>query len=643
MSKEFINEQLGQTYEQLSKTISEACKPRNPLLVFGDGNASKLNYNLPQSSSFSATGYIPVCIDASLFKSAYTALPTTNPWYNLPTTGDGKVDDDKLIAMIMDLLGQTTYGQQLIERYRWMSYFFSSSNSGNHGSMAGMPRYATVSAFSQNVLRPIGIAEFDEAETNARRVGLAMRVAPSNTPGDDGSGSGNGNNDTPTGGNGSGTPATNLPGTTTGVPISTQNLQNMGLLWYEINEIKRKLASGYIPVIVKNFSGQYVIQWVKKPTSADAKILIAVEYKITSFLGDYGAGKTVKTFSLLPGEKTNISIKSYKSFEKTDSRTDNVLDSFSNKSSDSLEKLVEQETSRSKVNTKGVGVNLGIGKLKVDMSSKTQTQTQSRTLNRALTKHVEESQAERKVEVKTETSTTYKEGEENEITREIKNVNQSRVLNFTFKQLNQEYVTVTYIDDASLYFTNGFDELDEAGKLYDLDSFLEKFLVDDTAVNQVKKLVLSNLVNLANNRGEFKSLIKKSTYTLKDPENMNQNLVDDNGQNVTINYWGKDDQLKEAVTVGGRTIDINGIITQIEKHVLSTDSVIVDALLGQGEALDCYNTQLQNIAVVKERAAVLEKIEEIDIKNNVPITKSTEFKDVFGKCCDDAILKAIGK
>lgn len=42
-----------------------------------------------------------------------------------------------------------------------------------------------------------------------------------------------------------------------------------------------------------------------KPT-----FLIVEEYRLSNFLGQYGAGRTVKTFSLLPGESTTISVTS---------------------------------------------------------------------------------------------------------------------------------------------------------------------------------------------------------------------------------------------------------------------------------------------------------------------------------------------
>ena len=48
---------------------------------------------------------------------------------------------------------------------------------------------------------------------------------------------------------------------------------------------------------------------------------------------------------------------------------------------------------------------------------------------------------------------------------------------------------------------------------------------------------------------------------------------------------------------------VNGIILNVTQRVLRTPSVIIDALLGQGEALDCYNEELQEAAVIAAQLA----------------------------------------
>ena len=45
-------------------------------------------------------------------------------------------------------------------------------------------------------------------------------------------------------------------------------------------------------------------------------------------------------------------------------------------------------------------------------------------------------------------------------------------------------------------------------------------------------------------------------------------------------------------------IKVPGIIMDVKRRVLPTDSVFCDAVLGQGEALDCYNMRLQDAAAL---------------------------------------------
>ena len=72
--------------------------------------------------------------------------------------------------------------------------------------------------------------------------------------------------------------------------------------------------------------------------------------------------------------------------------------------------------------------------------------------------------------------------------------------------------------------------------------------------------------------------------------------------------------------------------------MLPTDSVIVDSILGQGEALDCFNLKLQDNAVLESQLNNDIKQQSIDIINAItdPIERASLYKKVFGDCCDVA-------
>ena len=52
-----------------------------------------------------------------------------------------------------------------------------------------------------------------------------------------------------------------------------------------------------------------------------------------------------------------------------------------------------------------------------------------------------------------------------------------------------------------------------------------------------------------------------------------------------------------------RLMPIPGIILNVDRYILRTDSVIAEAMLGQGEALDCYNAHSQE---AKKQALYIE-------------------------------------
>src|SRR5690606_496397 len=70
---------------------------------------------------------------------------------------------------------------------------------------------------------------------------------------------------------------------------------------------------------------------------------------------------------------------------------------------------------------------------------------------------------------------------------------------------------------------------------------------------------------------------------------------------VATPRFRKDPNLETSYTpyVGATPITVKGIIKNVTHRVLPTDSVIVDSILGQGEALDCFNLKMQDAAVLE--------------------------------------------
>lgn len=69
----------------------------------------------------------------------------------------------------------------------------------------------------------------------------------------------------------------------------------------EKDYISVRIKQGYMPVPYKRFSGRLDIRYIPKPVTPKPMLTMVLHFKVCSYLGDYGAGQTIKTFSLLPG------------------------------------------------------------------------------------------------------------------------------------------------------------------------------------------------------------------------------------------------------------------------------------------------------------------------------------------------------
>jgi hypothetical protein len=106
-------------------------------------------------------------------------------------------------------------------------------------------------------------------------------------------------------------------------------------------------------------------------------------------------------------------------------------------------------------------------------------------------------------------------------------------------------------------------------------------------------------------------------------------------------FWRIKPDLQDSYSRdGGLEINVKGVILNVQTNTLRTPSVVADALLGQGEALDCFNTRLQDTAAMKayiENAAALQQMEVISTIDN-PTERASSYKKVFGECCASDVI-----
>jgi hypothetical protein len=398
------------------------------------------------------------------------------------------------------------------------------------------------------------------------------------------------------------------------------------------------------PIIEKNLFGKIFTRFLTKPTIVQPRISLIFQFKMSSYLGDYGAGRTIKTFSLLPGEKTTITIRDFTHREETKKRSESVLDSFSEHTVNEIQSYIEEKNQRNFQITGAVsasmeyktsanlGIPLGDFTLGVGMSSgfsmngsiSSALQTQTETLKGATSYQVQQADSLREIEVNTETTSTVISETEQTIIRELENINKSRVLNFVFRQLLQEFVTITYLEDVNIMFTNGYPEKTRIVKLNQLDELLSQVLNPDN-IDEVKNFIYLQLCSIYDYNSTRAPFIEK----------VDESLVNciTGGGDKDVSYVRKKKGLFQTYN---DKFTVPGIIMDVTSRTIRTNAVVVDALLGQGEALDCYNMKLQNSATQLADLDVQKMQQMLDTVNGIadPIKKAELYKKVFTECCD---------
>lgn len=550
-----------------------SCLDPKPMIKLGNGdNPPILDYNLPQTTSFVANVYLTVPVDAGNFKPTVSTHPPS--------------------------------GESYYDRVQTIAPAQLTANIAN--SFAGIVATAPASMGT---------------EVSQLSVSSLVNIADAAT-------------------------------LTLSEALTTPVL-DIKVAGMEVSQVA-ELSVNAMPVITTNLAGHQIIQFRPKPATVKPQITIVEHYRVNTYLGRYGAGETVKTFSLLTGEKTTISIKTYKQTVSNKKDVQNVLDSFSDESASDLETIAEQESNTHTKDTTNVdkkvsgGLSLPLPKIKVNASASYSKTTNSereesiKTLNRALSKQTQKSVSNRKVEVNTETSSTNTESEESNVTRVLENLNKSRTLNFVFRQLNQELITITYLDDVTFVFSNGYEEKKIVTKIDGLLQMLEEVINDPADAMATFQEIINQLGNIYDYEDATnpKCFLEKYTENIWDFFNHTPGSPwpPANPPLKTTPRFRKDPNLESSYTpfLGANPITVKGIIKNVTHRVLPTDSVIVDSILGQGEALDCFNLRLQDNAVLESQLNNDIKQQSIDIINAItdPTDRAAMYKKVFGDCCD---------
>src|SRR5215204_6325184 len=141
----------------------------------------------------------------------------------------------------------------------------------------------------------------------------------------------------------------NLPGFQSSPPDRQAAIRcELRLLESSFNSFVEGLSVGELRLPTKNWDGQMMMTTTTAETALgrnpSANLFFVETYGISSFLGDYGLGPTVCTFTLLSGEETKISVKTWRSTQSKVAEASSIVDSYTTEAGSRFTNTVQQET-----------------------------------------------------------------------------------------------------------------------------------------------------------------------------------------------------------------------------------------------------------------------------------------------------------
>jgi len=395
-----------------------------------------------------------------------------------------------------------------------------------------------------------------------------------------------------------------------------------------------------------------------KKTKKDKKeskpsLFIIQEIGISSFLRDYGLGKTIKTFSLLPGEETKITTRSWRSDIKVVSKATTIIDSLDESSSERFADTVMTETTDATTRQEendwqvegSANSSFGFGSASISGgasgSAKASMEEFAKSVNEAVSEHVSESVSHRENTVNTSSEQTISSEDEVIVERNIKNINLQHTLNFVFRELNQEYLTKIFLKDVRIGFSNSNPNSWMESSLSQMVEFLDKLITDPTEKAEIVDFILKNSAVVFNKDELPIQSIQKvelsdcgTKLVVSDPKDIPYAQPKLNSDGTCFYEYPKDfyyrfnPDMFTQLEVENEPL-VQGVLLAESIQVLKTDSVVIEALLGMNNALDKYSEDLQ-IETIRTKKLQNDKEElAISIVQNDDAVKADLFKDLY--------------
>lgn len=358
------------------------------------------------------------------------------------------------------------------------------------------------------------------------------------------------------------------------------------------------------------------------PNSGDEpeppRLFFVEHYHLTNFVSDYGTGRIIKTFSLMPGEKAELSISSFTRETLKENDASSVLDSYSEETLEDFEKSVRAEQASSSTSTESeeikasasASASWGWGEAKASGSySKASSEARSRFASNvasATAKNTARASAARNVEINTSVERSRETEKAESTYRTVENINLDRTLNFIFYQMNQRYVSLIHLTEIELGYDDGNGNLIVV-PLYEMRPLLEK-VVKETKVDEAQSAIFDALREIRDYRGRrVEGFIAEDAWlSVGDKDKPSQELSLDKVKKVQYMRVNHDyvSSFEELGT--GREYFVDGVLLEALPLVLRTDGVYVESLLGQTTAWSPHTEKIK-----------AEELRELQIKNDL--------------------------
>jgi hypothetical protein len=171
-----------------------------------------------------------------------------------------------------------------------------------------------------------------------------------------------------------------------------------------------------------------------------------------------------------------------------------------------------------------------------------------------------------------------------------------RVLNFVFRELNQTYTTKFHLKDIRIGFTNGLPNSWREVPLSGLSGLLSEVLLP-SHTDEIAQQLLGLIGVVMNHKNEPVGVLERVTMA---PDGQSWTGPEDaklvNGSYPTPTQHRYYRFKRGSLQQDGDSNKVDGVLMKQVTVTMRTDSVLVEALLGETDALDQYAMEVQQAA-----------------------------------------------